>query len=151
MSQTHWATRRIDQGIESDRVTTDGIEPGLTLRDIRIAVLLENLLDSPGNLIARIPYHKEHRSIDKADAWYHLLSQYPFTNWRLFMCLRFSQLLVSFITSIYRSWLHSETWVIATFHHETTRFSVQILAVGSTIMWGIFVYFSHWRWLSPRQ
>lgn len=25
------------------------------------------------------------------------------------------------------------------------------LVVGSTIMWVIFVYFSHWRWLSPRQ
>lgn len=78
MTQTHSA-RRFGQGIENDRVTTDVIEPGLTLRDIRIAVLLENLLDSPNNLIARIPDSEECRSTDRAVAWQILLSQYPFT------------------------------------------------------------------------
>ena len=79
MTQTHSA-RKLNQDKESDRVTTDRIEPGLTLRDIRIAVLLENLLDSPYNLIARIHDSEEYRSADRAVAWQILLSQYPFTN-----------------------------------------------------------------------
>ena len=79
MTQTHSA-KRFDQDIGTDCATTDGIEPGLTLRDIRIAVLLENLLDSPNNLIGRIPDSEEHRSADRAVAWQTLLSQYPFTN-----------------------------------------------------------------------
>ena len=80
MIQTH-SSRRFDQNVESNRVITDGIEPGLTLRDIRIAGLLENLLDSPSNLIARIPDSEAHFGTDdRAVAWQTLLSQYPFTN-----------------------------------------------------------------------
>jgi hypothetical protein len=79
MTQTHSA-RRFDQIIESDPVNTDGVKPGLTLRDIRIAVLLENLLDSPNNLIARIPDSDQYCNSDRAAAWQSLLSQYPFTN-----------------------------------------------------------------------
>ena len=76
MIQTH-TTRGLD---ENDRVTTDGIEPGLTLRDIRFAVQLENLLDSPNNLIARVPDSDStnYRSTDRAVAWQELLSEYPF-------------------------------------------------------------------------
>ena len=80
MTQTH-VSRRFDQNVESDRIITDGIEPGLTLRDIRIAVLLENLLDSPSNLIARVPDSDDRGSTDRAaTAWQVLLSQYPFTD-----------------------------------------------------------------------
>lgn len=79
MTQTHSA-RRFNQTIESNPDTTDGVEPGLTLRDIRIAVLLENLLDSPNNLIARVPDAEESCSTDTAAAWQILLSQYPFMN-----------------------------------------------------------------------
>jgi len=70
MTQTHSA-RRFDQDIENDRVR---IEPGLTLRDIRFAVLLDNLLDSPDNLIARVPDSRESCSTDKAIAWKSLAS-----------------------------------------------------------------------------
>lgn len=74
MIQTH-STRRLDG---DDSVTTDGIEPGLTLRDIRFAVQLENLLDSPNNLIARVPDSTNLHSTDRAVAWKILLSKYPF-------------------------------------------------------------------------
>ena len=73
MIQTH-STRRLD---ENDRVTTDGIEPGLTLRDIRFAVQLENLLDSPNNLIARVSDSTDYPT-DRDFAWNKLLSEYPF-------------------------------------------------------------------------
>ncbi|KAF8800238.1 hypothetical protein BYT27DRAFT_7200422 [Phlegmacium glaucopus] len=79
MTQTH-SSRRFDQNTETDHVTTDVIEPGLTLRDIRIAVLLENLLDDTKNLIARVPDSEEHCDADRAAAWQILLSQYPFTS-----------------------------------------------------------------------
>ena len=68
MIQTH-AAIRLD---ENDRATTDVIEPGLTLRDIRFAVLLENLLD---NLIARVP---DPIDTDRDVAWKELLLKYPF-------------------------------------------------------------------------
>lgn len=77
MTQTHSA-RRFEQDIENNRIATDGIEPGLTLRDIRFAVLLENLLDSPNNLIARVPDSREYRSTDRAVEWKILLSKHPF-------------------------------------------------------------------------
>ena len=73
MIQTH-SSRRLD---ENERVTTDGIEPGLTLRDIRFAVQLENLLDSPNNLIARISDSTDYPT-DRDFAWNKLLSEYPF-------------------------------------------------------------------------
>ena len=73
MIQTH-STRRLD---ENDRVTTNGIEPGLTLRDIRFAVQLENLLHSPNNQIARVS-DSTHYSTDRDVAWKNLLSEYPF-------------------------------------------------------------------------
>ena len=74
---THSA-RRFDQDKENDHVTnTDGIEPGLTLRDIRFAVILENVLDSPNN-IARVPNYRENRSTFRAVEWKSLLSKYPF-------------------------------------------------------------------------
>lgn len=71
MTQTHSARRFDDQDdIKNDCVTTGGsIEPGLTLRDIRFAVLLENLLDSPNNLIARVPDSRVYCSSDRAIAW----------------------------------------------------------------------------------
>ena len=79
MTQTHSA-RRFHQDTENDRVTTDGIiQPGLTLRDIRFAVLLENILNSPNNLIARVPDSREYHSTDRAVAWNILLSEYPFS------------------------------------------------------------------------
>ncbi|KAF8811913.1 hypothetical protein BYT27DRAFT_7183389 [Phlegmacium glaucopus] len=52
MTQTHSFIKFV-QNIETNHFTTDVIEPALTLRDIRIAVLLENLLDDTNNLIAR--------------------------------------------------------------------------------------------------
>jgi hypothetical protein len=70
MTQTHSARRLDDQDIENDGVTTGSrIEPGLTLRDIRFAVLLENVLDSPDNLIARFPDSREYSSADRAFVW----------------------------------------------------------------------------------
>jgi hypothetical protein len=74
MIQTH-STRRLD---ENDRVTADEIEPGITLRDIRFAVQLENLLDRPNNLIARVADSTNYHSTDRAVAWKELLSKYPF-------------------------------------------------------------------------
>lgn len=80
MTQTH-SSRRFDQNVEGDRVTAGEIEAGLTLRDIRIAVLLENLLDDANNLITRVPDSEERCGTDRAAAWQNLLSQYPkFTN-----------------------------------------------------------------------
>lgn len=79
MTQTH-SSRRFGPNLETDRVRTDVIEQGLTLRDIRIAVLLENLLDDANNLIARVPDFEEDCSTDRAAAWQILLSQYPYTN-----------------------------------------------------------------------
>jgi hypothetical protein len=73
MIQTH-STRRLD---ENDRVTTDEIEPGLTLRDIRFAVQLEKLLDSPNNLIARVSDSTDYPT-DRDFAWNKLVSEYPF-------------------------------------------------------------------------
>ena len=74
MIQTH-STRRLD---ENDRVTADEIEPGITLRDIRFAVQLENLLDSPNNQIARVLDCTNYHSTDRGVAWNELLSKYPF-------------------------------------------------------------------------
>ena len=81
MTQTH-SSRRFDTDIERDRVTTTHwTQPGLTLRDIRIAVLLENLFDSSDNHIARIyDLEEQHDSIDRTAKWENLLSQYPFTD-----------------------------------------------------------------------
>lgn len=72
MTQTH-SSRRFDQNLQ-----IDVIEPGLSLRDIRIAVLIENLLDNPNNLIARVlDESEEYCDTDRAAAWQILLSQYP--------------------------------------------------------------------------
>ena len=63
MTQTHSAHR---YGI---------VKPGLTLRDIRIAVLLENILHSPINRTTRNPDFK-HTTTRDNNTWPNLLLEY---------------------------------------------------------------------------
>jgi hypothetical protein len=76
MIQTH-SVKRFDKDVKNNGVTTDSDriepEPGLTLRDIRFAVLLEYIVDNPRNKIHRFPDSRERRSTDRAIEWNNLL------------------------------------------------------------------------------